>query len=552
MIRLRVFSLLLAMLLSAASAHAQYPPNQGAQPATGDITVTGTVVNSVTGEAIPRALVQMMGMQPRSVLADGSGKFQFDGVAEGQIYLVARKPGFFSDQELRRGTRPASVQVTSGMGPVSVALTPAGVISGHIATVDGEPIEGAVLRLKRRVIENGRAEWRDLSGARTDEDGSFRMANLMPGAYYLFAEGSTIGMVVANESYTPAFYPGVNDISGATALQVQAGQTITADFNLQKEKTYRVTGTVTGVPTGQAVMIRLSTSGDESVAFGAGVRPDDNTFEIPRVPAGTYTLYAMSQARPQFMRGFGGGGGRPPQMPQRYTGTAQIHVTGDLAGVSIALQPTAEIPVSVRTDFTNQSNSTMGITTYSGPPNRPRQYVNVLVHGSNGRVYGAQMDESGALMLRDLEPGRYRVEFNAIGGSMYVASASYGNIDLLHDDLVIASGGVQQPIDVVVRDDAPTLSGTANCGDVQCWILVVPEDSKSLPARQAAVNRLGTFQVNSLAPGSYRVYAFDRIDGIEYTNPDAMKTYSSHAEDVVLSAGQKAQVTLEMTKAEDQ
>lgn len=548
MIRLRA-ALFVAILASAAIAHAQFTPTQNAPP-TGDITLTGTVVNSVTGEPVPRALVQITGMQGGAVLADGSGKFQFQGLNEGEVYLMARKPGFFSDQELRRGARPVGVPVSSGMGSVAVSLTPAGVITGHITTTEGDPVEGAVVRLKRRMIENGRAEWRDQSGARTDEDGAFRMANLMPGAYYLFADGSTMGAPVAGESFTPAYYPGVNDISGATAIQVQPGQTTTADFNLQKEKTYRVTGTLTGIPVGRSAFIQVLSGGDENVRIAAGVHPDDNSFEIPRIAAGTYTLRAMSQPRPPFAFNGGGGGRRPARMPDRYIGSVQVNVNGNTSDVTIPLQPTADIPVSVSTEFT-KPNST-SVTTYSGPPNAVRQYVNIMLHADNGRMYGAQMDENGSMIFRDVEPGRYRVEFNAIGGADYVASASFGNIDLLHDALVLASGGQQQPIEVVVRDDAPTLSGTANCGDVQCWILIVPEGNPALPARQVMVDRLGAFHPVPLAPGSCHVYAFDRVDGIEYTNPDAMKTYSSHAEDVVLTAGQSAQVSLELTKAVDQ
>jgi hypothetical protein len=66
------------------------------------------------------------------------------------------------------------------------------------------------------------------------------------------------------------------------------------------------------------------------------------------------------------------------------------------------------------------------------------------------------------------------------------------------------------------------------------------------------VNPQGTFQTFGLAPGSYRVYAFDRSDGIEFTNPEAMKPYSSKAETVVLSSGQKAQVNVELTKVAEQ
>jgi len=60
-------------------------------------TLRGTVVNSVTGEAVRGALVQIYFNGQRSVLTGPDGKFQFDGLPAGQtnITVAARKPGFF-------------------------------------------------------------------------------------------------------------------------------------------------------------------------------------------------------------------------------------------------------------------------------------------------------------------------------------------------------------------------------------------------------------------------------------------------------------------------
>jgi hypothetical protein len=156
-----------------------------------------------------------------------------------------------------------------------------------------------------------------------------------------------------------------------------------------------------------------------------------------------------------------------------------------------------------------------------------------------------------SLAIQNIEPGRYRVEFMQMGSNIYVHSAAYGTTDILRDELVV-SGGDSQPINVVVRDDSASLSGTVNCGDVQCWVLVVQDGNAATQPRMTYVNPQGTFQQTGLAPGSYRVYAFDRMDGIEFTNPEAMKAYGARAETVVLSAGQKAQVNVELTKVADQ
>src|SRR5579872_6834706 len=47
--------------------------------------IEGAVVNSVTGEPVPRALVQVTGPAQESVLTGNDGRFHFDAVPEGQV-----------------------------------------------------------------------------------------------------------------------------------------------------------------------------------------------------------------------------------------------------------------------------------------------------------------------------------------------------------------------------------------------------------------------------------------------------------------------------------
>lgn len=571
--RIRILLLFAILIPGAALAQVspgatQYYPQQRQRPAlTGTITVTGVVVNAVTGEPISRALIQLQGMVQRAALTDSDGKFQFDNLPETQAMLTAQKPGYYSDLELRQGAgqiKPTAI--TANMGSVTVKLTPASVVTGRVTTADGEPVESVRVRLKMRTIQNGRRQWTERSGASTDDDGAFRIGNVQPGTYYMYTDGAARMISASDEAIAPAYYPGVGDISGASPLEVRPGTTTVADLTLRKEKAYRVTGVVTGLQQGQGANVQLLNSGGEQVPVQGTVNPGANTFEVRRVPAGSYILKIMAQQRVTpgmigpFVRGMMGPGGA--SMPQTYTGSVPINVSGDLSGVTVAVQSSATIPVVVRTDFTNKQTEGEGtfFSSSSGSPSgssrRFQQYVMlhlIRTDGQQGDNF-AQMvgaPDNMSLAIQNIEPGRYRVEFMQMGSNIYVHSAAYGTTDILRDELVV-SGGDSQPINVVVRDDSASLSGTVNCGDVQCWVLVVQDGNAATQPRMTYVNPQGTFQQTGLAPGSYRVYAFDRMDGIEFTNPEAMKAYGARAETVVLSAGQKAQVNVELTKVADQ
>ncbi len=79
------------------------PPNP---PSAEKFTLTGTVVDSVTGEPIRKALVQIYASQRRMTFSGDDGRFQLEGIPAGSYMIAAQKPGYFSQQELLRGGEP--------------------------------------------------------------------------------------------------------------------------------------------------------------------------------------------------------------------------------------------------------------------------------------------------------------------------------------------------------------------------------------------------------------------------------------------------------------
>jgi len=56
--------------------------------------------------------------------------------------------------------------------------------------------------------------------------------------------------------------------------------------------------------------------------------------------------------------------------------------------------------------------------------------------------------------------------------------------------------------------------------------------------------------INDLAPGSYRVIALDRVDDLEYTNPEELKAYLAKAQEVTLGSKQETHMELELLQRE--
>jgi Carboxypeptidase regulatory-like domain len=137
-----LIALLLSPLLGAGQVLSQI--QQSSTQLETKYSLNGTVVNSVTGEPIRRALVQIYMGPEQASLTDDSGHFEFKGLPPGQTSVTVQKPGFFSEDEAaRKGSGPALVTVGPETDAIVLKLIPEAVIQGKIQSEDGEPIEAA-------------------------------------------------------------------------------------------------------------------------------------------------------------------------------------------------------------------------------------------------------------------------------------------------------------------------------------------------------------------------------------------------------------------------
>ena len=539
----RIFSLIsLIGALSSTVCLAQLGPSQP-QIGTSDIptptyVVEGTVINSVTGEPIRAALVQIQIGQQISLLTGPDGKFHFDGVPQSQLTINVRKPGFFTEQEISQGSITNQlIQVGPGMKPVTMKLIPEAVIYGRITDSDGDPIQNLQIMLVHASIVNGQRTWQRTGSAQTKDDGEFRLFGLPPGTYYLRTQSRPAAnlRVGANSQTAPGgyptnYYPGTTDLDSATAITVEPAKETRADFSVKRETFYRVSGGVIGAPTQMPVSIQILGLDGERFSGRVQMNPRAGTF-IAFVPKGSYVIKAYAR------------GNKGPQG----VASQSVNVNGDVAGLSLAFTPLATIPVEVRFEITQ--------TTNSGSYSKDMQPVNVMLV-SKGSLFANQFlaaamqgqPESRSYAVTDVEPGRYAVQLNP-SGPWYVESARCGQMNLLTEDINIQAGGPEHPIEIVVRDDFATANGTVMLDGQPAHgtVLLIPE-ANPRGTVTFPTNPDGRFQRGDLPPGDYKAIAFDRVDGLEYTNTEAMGAYSPWEEPVHISPNGQATVQLELQK----
>jgi Carboxypeptidase regulatory-like domain len=407
------------MLLSA-SLSGQPTPDSTADAASRTAHLEGQVL-SQAGEPLRKASVRLTPNAERSSnpvyytdTTDGAGKFILEGVLPGRYTLSAEHTGFLSQNYGARGATAASpglvLTLAAGqiMKDLNFKLIPRGVITGRVMDADGDPMPGLDVwvssltrfRGERQLLFAGR-------GARTDDQGSFRIANLSPGTYYVSANDTQPrvrpqeiagrpGRVLNRDSSVITYYPDSVDAAGATGLQILAGSELHGiDIRLRQERVFSIRGltidAATGKPATTNLIARLK--GGSLNGFGLPWQTssrEDGTFELHNLLPGEYVIMASTNAA------------------EPATGREEVSVSdSDITGVKLTLAKGATVTGTVKLEG-------------DGPPVRPTIVLADLERAAFGNASNAQAEDDGTFALHGVMPVKYAAFVDALPEGVYV------------------------------------------------------------------------------------------------------------------------------------
>ena len=435
----RIMQLLPSVLLVTAATICSGQVSAGPQPTSTSQTVSGQVVNSITGEPIARARVQVGAQQ--AALTDHDGHFEFDNVSDEPAYAFASKPGYFAEEK----AVPAQGQ------SITLQLIPEAILFGTITDPNGQPIQDLRVQLTMLRVENGLRRWRPVQATTTNVEGQFRFAELQAGQYSLATGFHIEGLVEAPSSvaYMPVTFPPLTGDGIRGALTLTPGEQIEANASPAMEKLYPVTGTINGM-LGQGASFTVETNDAEPIDSPVHIYPG-GAFHL-RLPTGSYRLKVRSAMEPE----------------QQFAGTREVSVgEAPLQGISVTLGPRAIVPIEVEYQAVTAASQ--------NAPNAPPPYLNASLQDEDprgpGQVFPAQpvkppgrgraLDPGDPMVFRDVEPGRYMLLAQP-QQPWYVTSASCGNLDLTRDPLVIGAGAGVCTVRMVYRDDSASLKWLAS------------------------------------------------------------------------------------------
>ncbi|HYL84073.1 MAG TPA: carboxypeptidase-like regulatory domain-containing protein [Candidatus Angelobacter sp.] len=433
--------------------------------------------------------------------------------------------------------------------PAVLKLTPESVIFGQVTDENGEPLEGSLVAVLFRNPRDGRFYQDQHHNTTTDDEGKFRIAGLHPGSCFLAVR--QLQAPVLNSSrksatpmgYLPVFYPGVSDISSAVPLRLLPGKTLQTNFLLKREPFVQLSGTVSGfTPQDQiSVMLLDSIGAPENSEISSD--PATHSFHTRWIPPGIYTLMAQAaDVHPATSR----------ISPLASFASLRVNASSNLSGLHLALQPTIDIPIVIRSLAPANSENLQSLPLALALISKETGPAGLRHSASVASAEGSSSSVDMRLFFVGVMPGTYElVTESPSGTSLYAESASWGSVDLLRDDLVLDSSGSVPPIEVVVHDDGATLTGTVSSGDVPLPAQVVLLNERRKKPQLVQVGSNGRFEVSGLAPGVYRVFAVDASSGLDFTDPSFLEKISTKIHEVTLSPKQSASLELEVATVEE-
>jgi hypothetical protein len=523
--RLR-FILLLGLSLAAAVLIAQ--SNLG--------SVEGKVVNSVTGESIKKAFVTINSRTNQYVYfttTDQSGKFHIDNVQPEKYAASADAEGYANSRAV------SDIKLfTVGAGPltgVEVPIAPLSVITGKVVDEDGEPLDGVSVMALRNSYNFGSKTLQQVSAAQTDDRGIYRMFDVQPGRYYLSAQAQRQFRMIApqnaerthstipEEAYGVAIYPGVAEISQATAHELKPGADWTgADFKLHKRPAYHIRGRANGLlAAGGRGNVQAEPCNPDPMPWAGGLQNivgrQDGSFDLAGAVPGTYCLVVREPGR----------GGVAMTQPVTVTNADVNDVT---------LNPPASFSVK-------------GMVTIDGTPPANMPTLSIGLRTSDGnQERNAQVTAGTAFQIDYVFPGKHTIVVPSVG-TIYIKSMFYGSQDVSSG--VIADVQPGSSLAITVGVDPGVIDGTVQAGSLEpgtpVVVMAIPDDTHAQRndlMRITGGSAEGTFTLPGLAPGDYRVFALATQDYDDYLNRELLKLLEGKAAAVTVHANGHEQASL--------
>jgi len=524
--------------------------------------------------------------KPLTTRTDSAGRFVITGVSAGPYFLTAEREGYMGPERNLSSPKFVGSGVTVATGvptpELEFSLIPGAVIRGRVSDSQGRPVVGAsVLPYQRRYLNGAPVLYSSIPTV-TDDRGEYQLRWLPPGDFYVGVDPASLSArgtaVPSGVSDARTYYPGTVDISSARLFVLRGGEDLSGmNIVLQSSPRIKISGRVTSIlplpsrvdsggrsasPPVAVTLVLNDKNAIEVRRYGATVsmdNPQNGQFEITGILPGSYDIYAtvttVDVRNAQSMAAVSAG-----TQPATWSGRTSFEAgSRDLTGLSVVLRPGVEVKVHVTVD--GDARSAAGAVRVGL---EQADSANSVVGGMIAQLAGPD----GSITMPFVKEGFYRfqVSFTTPNATAATARGQRGAVpnlsrayveDIREGNASIYDGiriGTDMPhaIEVLVRTNGGSINGSVVNAEQKPMVGAIVVTVPNLQRRQIAAfyktatsNAAGRFVISGLAPGEYKLFAWESVPPTAYRDAEFLANYEDRGRAVTVSPG--ASTTAEIT-----
>lgn len=488
------------------------------------MVISGRVVNTATKAGVPKALVTLSLMGPRTQPAPPlerftgpDGSYEFAGLPMGTYLIAAVRPHFTN-----LSFRPENMLKPGDHKGLELPLTPLSQMRVMVRDLKGKPVPQTRVEVMRIQAENGFLVEKRVNTSSTDDRGLIRFYDWTPGQYLVRVAGrhgetklNSREEVVAGDTYV-ALEP------EQRLVELAAGREEEVSFDVGLQPAQTVSGALVGLVGGEPVEMEVVDGQGVAVAVKAQVDPVRGSFRVEGLLPGDWMLRAVQVAN-QVKR----------------EGIARVAVKGrDVKGLELRMGPVQAVPVKIECPG---KSAPPGMRMVDSPCN-----VNVTFASHRDRVSVPLVGLMAGQTVRVPQSGNYQIVVQSFDDQRYPATVTFAGrpVEAGKPVAVDATQAIP-PLEIEMREGAATLevSYGANPKNKAKQLLLVPEGLASEGVRMMFGGKGG---FSGLPPGNYALYElFD--SGAAYQDPAVIAKLKPIAT-LRLAAGEKKTLDLDEVK----
>ena len=580
---MRILLLALAVLLAQQLQVTPPPPpvplfvdefaRGGAIPQDGEGVIHGLVRRVDTGEGLRDVAIRLTREQASgtpmtlSTTTDNAGKYEFKHLPFGSYTVLSTREGYFfpspNDIPITVGMNRVTLDALHKTVPVTTDFIPGGVIAGSVHDSNGTPAVNVRVTVLRTGYRKGRPALTAVKTANTDDRGAFRVAGLAPAEYYVRADvplepvvtdpqvernitsftllgGSGLSndpnLAAVASSFSPIYAPGSALPTNAVSFKVRGGQEIGVDISLPQRSPVRISGTVIGTlpraskaPIGFLLIPRNPDvdEGRPNLLKNVAANQSGRHFEVVTTRPGVYDLVAVLAKWSDKQIG-----ARTIEMLGLASGRTPVDVRDrDITDIQIEIVPAGDLEVRFVTP-TGEPIRQVGYVLRSRDVSDTTPLVEdtgVIVN-PDGRIY-TTVAMNSIRRFSSLPEGEYQLEFPFKPPNTYISDMKQAGRSIYADGIVTVGKISAEPVDVIFSPGGAMVSGKIQGGEISyihpARVTLVPQGARrSNPMFYVRANSTdGTFSLSGIAPGEYKLFAFELLPVSADENAAFMERY---------------------------